>query len=382
MASTLRTCIRLPSCPASGRPVEALGRISCGIRPAVLALLAGSVPSTAFARADGSEIDWISMGSTFVAGLVLFLWGVRALSQRLREVGSERLREILRRSSDNRLRGLLCGTGVTLVLDSSSATIVLLIALVDAGLLGFAASLPIILGSNIGTTFSSQLFALNAEALPPLLMAGGLGGVLLGRSVNGRRWGEVVFGVGMVLFALHVIGLAMEPLGDHAGVKDWLRNFEQPLLGLAAGAAATVAIQSSSAMMGIVIVMASQQLISLETGLALMLGAEIGTCADTLVASLGRSAAALRAGLFHLGFNIASALLGLMLIGPMAWFAQASAGTVAQQIANAHVAFNVIGALLFFGFTGLIARWLQRLLPDRVHGPLNPPVAKGPALDA
>lgn len=144
-----------------------------------------------------------------------------------------------------------------------------------------------------------------------------------------------------------------------------LRRLEAPWLGLLAGLVLTVILQSSSAMLGIVIVMAGQGVISLEAGVAVMLGAEIGTCADTLVASIGRSAAAVRAGVFHLVFNLITAAIGLALIEPLEAFARWSADGVAQQIANAHVMFNVAGALAFIAFTGLAAKALERLIPSR-----------------
>ena len=180
----------------------------------------------------------------------------------------------------------------------------------------------------------------------------------------------------MVLFALYAIGSAMDPLKDSEDVKTWLSRFDEPLLGLAAGAAATVAIQSSSAMMGIVIALAGQQLISLEAGVAMMLGAEVGTCADTLVATIGRTAAAVRAGLYHLLFNLVSAGAGLALIGPLVALARLTGDELPQQIANAHVAFNVIGAVVFIGFTGLAATWLTRLVPDRAPDPPGRVVAR------
>lgn len=141
-----------------------------------------------------------------------------------------------------------------------------------------------------------------------------------------------------------------------------------------AGAGATVALQSSSAMMGIVITLAGGGLITLPAGLAIMLGAEIGTCADTLLATLGRSRAAVRAGLFHLLFNIASIGVGLLLLDQLAAFVASADGT-GQRIANAHVLLNVAGALLALPFVGLAARGLTRLLPDRADAPGAEPAA-------
>jgi phosphate:Na+ symporter len=144
-----------------------------------------------------------------------------------------------------------------------------------------------------------------------------------------------------------------------------MTRLERPLVGLAAGALTTLVIQSSSATLGIAITLASQGLLTLPAGIAVMLGAEIGTCADTLVATLGRSREALRAGVFHLGFNIATAVVGLALIEPLTALARALGGDTARQVANAHVAFNVLGVVAVIGLLGPIARGLERLVPRR-----------------
>ncbi len=331
----------------------------------VAALLVFDTSSAVAQQAEGApDISWWEIGLTLTGGLILFLYGVNQLAVRLKEVGSDKLKSVLRASSSDRVRGLASGTVVTVLLDSSSAVIILVIALVDANLIRFSAALPVILGSNIGTTFSSQIFALNADSLAPILLALPFLSNLLAKNDGVRKWSWVVFFLGMVLFGLSVVGLAVEPLRDVPAIKEWLARFEAPLLGVLAGAAATVALQSSSAMMGLIIVLAGEGLISLPAGLALMLGAEIGTCADTLVATFGRSRDAVRAGVFHLLFNITSVAIGLMLLEPLARLATFSAGEVSQQIANAHVAFNVGGALLFLIFTPWAAKALERMIPD------------------
>jgi phosphate:Na+ symporter len=169
------------------------------------------------------------------------------------------------------------------------------------------------------------------------------------------------------------MGEAVAPLRQNERFLDWMASLERPLSGVAAGTVATVVLQSSSAIFGIVITLAGQGLISLPAGLAVMLGAEIGTCADTLVASIGRTRAALCAGVFHLGFNIVTAVLGVMFIEQRAGLARAlpNGTDVARQIANAHVVFNVIGVALFLGFTPRMARVLQRLLAAEDRAPAS-----------
>jgi phosphate:Na+ symporter len=334
---------------------------------AVLTAGLACFPAIALAQESGGKgIEWTKLVLTTIGGLALFLFGIDQLSRHLREAAGDRFRKVLEASSQNRFAGLAAGTAVTVALDSSSATIIILIALVDAGLLTFPNALPVILGSNIGTTFSSQIFAWGADDFAPILLAGGFVWRVLDKSEERKRWASSVLALGLVLFALHIIGDAAEPLKKDKRIIDWVRAMgETPILGVLAGAAATIAIQSSSAMMGIVIVLASEGLIGLPAGIAIMLGAEIGTCADTLVASIGRSAAAVRAGLFHLVFNVASVAVGIALVGPLAALAASTAGAPAQQIANAHVIFNVVGALAFLPLVRTAAAMLERVVPGR-----------------
>lgn len=314
--------------------------------------------------ASTATIDWLEVALGFVAGLALFLFGVQTLAAALRENQRGRFERLLKRFAGNRFGGVASGTAATVALDSSSVVIILVIAIVDAGLLPFSASLPVILGANIGTTFSSQIFAWNVDQWSPVMLAAALLARAFAKGDKAQAWSNALLGLGLVLFGLHTIGDAAAPLEEDQRIRDWLTRLESPALGILAGALATVAIQSSSAMMGIVITLAGGGLITLPAGIAIMLGAEIGTCADTLMATVGRSRAAVRAGLFHLAFNIVSVGLGYLLIDALAAFAQASASDTGQRIANAHVAFNVAGALLALPFTQAAAKALERVLPD------------------
>lgn len=344
--------------------------------PIAAALLIGAIGTATGAMAQSGagrkEIDWLDLGLGMLGGLALFLLGVDLLARSLKEAQGGRLQELLRRFSSNRFSALGSGAVATVVLDSSSVVIILMIAIVDAGLLPFANAVPAILGANIGTTLSSQVFAWDVDRFSPMLLAVGLAWRGLANSDASKRTASILLGIGLVLFGLHVIGDAAAPLEEHRGVIAALERLEAPLLGVLAGALVTVAIQSSSAMMGIVITLAGAGIISLPAGLAMMLGAEIGTCADTLVATIGRSRAAVKAGVFHLIFNIATAAIGIALIEPLASFAAAMSRDVGQQIANAHVLFNVMGALLVLPFTGTAALLLDRIVPEREIAPQQP----------
>lgn len=310
-----------------------------------------------------------------LAGLVLFLFGVLQLATGVEALAGDRAKAWLARWTSHPLTSIASGILATTVLDSSSVTIILVIALVNAGLLSFTQSLGVIMGANIGTTVSSQIFALDAEAYAPVVMTAGFGlFVLARRSARWRSVGLSVLGLGLVFFALRFMGEAVAPLRNEPRVMAWMTGLERPLVGAAVGMLLTVVLQSSSAMLGIVITLAGQGVITLPAALAVMLGAEIGTCADTLVASLGRSAAAVRAGVFHLLFNLATATLGLVLLHPLGVAAGMLPGgdDLPRQVANAHVLFNVAGVLLVLPFTPRIAAALLRVLPDRVDSRAAP----------
>lgn len=308
-------------------------------------------------------VEYTEVVLGMVAGLALFLYGVSRLATGMRAVAGDRMRRVLERATTNRFAGVASGTLATAVLDSSSVTIIMVIALVDAGLLSFQNSLGVILGANIGTTISSQLIALDVQRYSPVVLAVGLLLFVAGRSETWRQTGAAVFGMGLIFFGLAQMGAAVEPLKQSARFADWMLQLENPLIGVAAGALITLILQSSSATVGIAITLAAQGMLALPGGIAVMLGAEIGTCADTLLATMGRSREALRAGIFHLLFNVLTVAIGVLLLQPLVTFVQSLGGDAARQLANAHVTFNVLGAMAVVMFLAPVGRALHRLVP-------------------
>ncbi|AFY46282.1 Na+/phosphate symporter [Nostoc sp. PCC 7524] len=306
-----------------------------------------------------------------IAGLVLFLYGVTKMAEGMEALAGDRIRNILRNFTTNPLAGVMTGTIATTILDSSSVTIIIVIAMVSAGLLTDVESLGVVLGSNIGTTFGAQVVAFNIDEYAPVALFIGFLLFLLGRSNQLKQIGLIVLGIGLLFFGLGYIENATEPFRDYPQFINWMENLgHNTLQGVLVGGLFTILIQSSSATLAIVVTLASQGLISLPTGIALMLGAEVGTCADTLVATIGRERPAIRTGVFHLIFNLASASIGLLFASQLAalsvWISTlAGAGdNVARQIANAQLIFNLLGVLLVLGFLPWIARGLERLIPD------------------
>ncbi len=304
-----------------------------------------------------------------VGGLAIFLFGVAQLARALKAVSGDRMKRLLARFTTNPFAGLVTGTVATTALDSSSVVIIMTIAMVHAGVLTFSQALGIVLGANIGTTIGGQIIAFDVAKFAPAFLLGGLLVHFFGSGDRWKNWGLAVIGAGLIFFGLDHIGSAMEPFKNYAPFIETMKQVSSnPFFGVLLGAGFTVAIQSSSGTMGIVIILASEGLIPLPAAVHLILGAEVGTCADTLLASIGRSADAFRTAIFHLLFNLITVSIGLIfanqLVAAGQWLAFGS-DNVGRQIANAHVLFNVAGALAFVGLVPLCAKILERLIPDR-----------------
>lgn len=319
------------------------------------------------AEAQAELIDFFAMAMGALAGLVLFIYGVTRLSEGLEDMGTERMKQFLSKCTTNRFAGVLTGAVATTLLESSSVTIIMVIAMVSAGVLTFVQSLGVVLGSNIGTAVGAQIISLDIERYVPLLMFSGLLLLFLGKGRVLKNLGIVLLGFGLMFYGLEAIDEAMKPFREYQPFIDLMQTLgNNPLLGAIIGAIFTVIIQSSSATVAITITLASSGLISLAAGVAIMLGAEVGTCADTLVATIGRGRPALRTGLFHLLFNLVSAILGIIFAPLLVQLVLAISGGagVGRQVANAQILFNLIGVVVMVAFLPIVARFLERLVPD------------------
>ena len=299
-----------------------------------------------------------------IGGLILFLYALTYLSDNLESIASDKLRAFLDRFTSNLFTGIATGTVVTVLLDSSSAVIIMTIALVNARTLTFRQAIGVVMGANIGTTISSQIIALDVGKYSSVLMAVGFLTMMLAKRDLFKSLGKVLLGFGLIFFGLYVMEESVEPLRQNGKFAEWMIALENPVKGAGVGALVTVLIQSSSATVGIVIGLAAKKLISIAAAIAVMLGAELGTCSDTLIASIGRSRPAVKTGIFHLFFNLVSIMLGLLFFSPFVSLVEllSSQAPLQRQIANAHLLFNGLGVVLFLPFIPLIERTLNRLI--------------------
>lgn len=336
----------------------------------------------------GGELEVFTLVMGLAGGLALFLYGMEKMAEALKAVAGERMKTILARLTTNRFMGVTTGAFVTAVIQSSSVTTVLVVGFISAGLMSVAQSVGVIMGANIGTTITAQIVAFKVTKYALLLVAVGFGMVFSSRRERVRQYGSLLMGLGLVFFGMAVMGGAMQPLRSYEPFLLWMVQMESPLLGILAGAAFTALVQSSSATTGVVITMASQGLISLPAGIALSLGANIGTCITAMLASLGKPRDALRAAVVHVLFNLLGVLVWVGLVVHLADFvimlspsfpellgADRLSAETPRQIANAHTVFNLVNTALFIGFATQFARVAQWLVPDRpleVQGTVTP----------
>ncbi len=332
----------------------------------ILTLFANSIYAS---EVSSEEISWKFITIGLLGGLAFFLYGMGKMSAGMKRATGDKMQSILAALTRNRVIALFVGAFVTMVIQSSSATIVMLVSFVQAGLMGFAQSTGVILGADIGTTVTAQLIAFKLTDYALLMVAIGFGLKVFAKTDNVRNIGEVIFGFGILFYGIKLMSDATKPLRTYQEFIDIMRGLENPLLGLLIGTLFTALVQSSSATTGVVIVLAQQGLITLEAGIPLIFGANIGTCVTAAIASIGTTRDAKRVALAHVLFKIAGVLLIIFWIPEFADVVRAISNRfdagAARQIANAHTIFNVGLGLFFLPFTGLFAKVILKIMPDK-----------------
>jgi len=342
-------------------------------------MLLSPVSAQAGAASESKEISWFFLVVGLLGGLSLFLFGMDKMSDALKNVAGEKMKDILGILSNNRIMGLITGAIVTAVIQSSSVTTVMLVGFVSAGLMSLSQTVGVILGADIGTTITAQIVAFKVTKYALLLLAIGFGMLFISKREKIQQYGYMVMGLGMIFFGMGVMKDAMEPLRTYQPFIDLMADMSNPILGILVAAIFTALVQSSSASMGVVIVLAMQGLITLEAGISLALGANIGTCVTAGLASLGKPREAARVAVCHVLFKIIGVLIMLPLIGPFAKFVvfispapaegltglQAAAAVLPRQVANAHTLFNIGIGVLFLPFVAQFARLVFWLVPDK-----------------
>ena len=303
-----------------------------------------------------------------LGGLGLFLCGMQMMSSNLEAVAGDRLKGILEKLTSNRILGVLVGAVITAVIQSSSATTVMVVGFVNSGLMTLRQAGWIIMGANIGTTITGQLVALDIGTIAPLFAFAGIALGMFSKKRNVQNIGSIIAGLGVLFIGLGMMSDAMVPMRDSEVFVNALTSFSNPIIGIVVGAIFTAVIQSSSASVGILQALALSGLIDIHSAVFVLFGQNIGTCITSLIASVGMNRNAKRTTVIHFMFNMIGTVLFvvLCLVTPLT---DAVAGLTpahpASQIANMHTLFNVVTTIILIPFGTGLAALAEKILPDK-----------------
>jgi phosphate:Na+ symporter len=311
-------------------------------------------------------IDIIGMSVGLLSGLSLFLYGMSKMENSLDRLAGSHVKKLLETATAKNISGVATGAAVTALVGSSSITTVLLVNLVGTGILSFARSVPVIFGTNIGSTIVLQLLAFNVDALIPYLLVFGF--FILFLNKNNKKWssiGNIIFGIALIFFGLFLMKTAMIPLRTFEPFRMAMIHMENPFLGMLAGFIFAGLIQSSAGTMGVVVALAANGLVTLPAGIALILGVHIGKCSTALLASIGKNGMAMRVVVSTVIYAVSSALVFIFFIPQLAYAVQMVGGGVPREIANAHTIFNVLATFAFLPFTSPFVNFVEKMVPAR-----------------
>jgi phosphate:Na+ symporter len=317
------------------------------------------------------EINWLNLIMGLFGGLTFFLYGMDIMGKSLKKMAGEKMRTFIGFISNNRFAGLGAGALVTMIIQSSSATTVMLVSFVQAGLMEFGQTLGFLLGAGIGTTVTGQLIAFKLTDYALIMVTIGFSVRFLSSKDHVKTVGNAILGFGILFFGMKLMSDTMRPLREYQDFINLIQQLHNPIMGVIVGAFITAIIQSSGAFAGILIVLAHEQLIDLEAAIPLIMGTNIGTCITAGLASVGMGRAAKKVALAHVTFKI----LGVLLF--VAWvpqFAQAvrylsayfNSGS-GRMVANAHTLFNLLIAMFFIPFTHIMLKFFDRILPEQIE---------------
>lgn len=311
-------------------------------------------------------MDTLKVIIQLMGGLGLFIYGMKLMGDGLENAAGEGLKRILEKVTSNRLLGVGIGAIVTAVIQSSSATTVMVVGFVNAGLMSLAQAAGVIMGANIGTTITAQLVAFKLDQIAPLFIFVGAALVMFARAKKRREIGNILLGFGILFTGMSLMSGSMKPLASSPVFSDLLvavgGNW---FIGIIAGTAITALLQSSSATTGILIALASTGIIDIHLALPIIFGCNIGTCVTAMLASIGTNKTAHKAALLHLIFNLVGTVVFLPFLGLIANFVQTtSPGDVSRQIANAHTVFNIANTALLLPFTNYIIKFINKVIPN------------------
>lgn len=303
-----------------------------------------------------------------LGGLALFLYGMQMMSNGLEQTARNQMRDILKKITSNRVVGVLTGALITAVIQSSSATTVMVVGFVNSGIMTLEQATWIIMGANIGTTITGQLIALDVGTIAPLFAFIGVAAVVFQKNEKLKHLGEILAGLGVLFIGMNMMSSSMEPLANQPDFVNILTKVQNPVVGILMGIIFTAIIQSSSASVGILQALAASGVISLNSAAFILFGQNIGTCITALLASIGTNTNAKRTTLIHIIFNVFGTVIFtiLCLVSPLISIMQHITPTsVPAQIANLHTLFNIVTTLLLLPVGSILPKIASFLLKEK-----------------
>lgn len=305
-----------------------------------------------------------------VGGLGMFLYGMNVMGDGLQKAAGEKLKKIIEMLTVNRVMGVFVGTLVTAIIQSSSATTVMTIGFVNAGIMSLKQAVGIIMGANIGTTVTAQLVSFNIEKYAPIAIGVGVFFWFFTKQKHIKNVSEILIGFGILFVGMTFMKDAAAPVSKMPEVREMMLYLSKnPVLGVIAGFLITGTIQSSSASIGILIVLASQGVLPIEAALPILYGDNIGTCVTSLLSTVGANRNAKRAAIMHLCFNILGTILFILILNKpiVAIVQQLDPTNVPRQIANSHTLFNIVNVIILLPFANYLVKLATKLVPISVE---------------
>ncbi len=304
---------------------------------------------------------------SFFTGIGLFLYGIDAMGQGLEYAAGSKMKKILGALTKNRFLAVIMGALVTALIQSSSATTVMVVGFVNAGLMNLAQAIGVIMGANIGTTVTSVLIAMDLGMIAPVALLIGVFVMLFIKKDIIKHIGQTVAGFGMLFVGMELMSYGMAPLGESEVFTYFMTNFSNPIVGVLIGLVLTAIIQSSSASIGILQALALQGLVPIEFAVYILLGQNIGTCVTALLSAAGSKTNSKRTAVMHLLFNVVGTIIFVFITAftPYISFLQGISDSVSAQISAAHIIFNVVSTIILFPFANILIKIACLLIPDK-----------------
>lgn len=314
------------------------------------------------------ELNWQEMLFQFFGGLGIFLFAIKYMGDGLQKAAGNRLRDILDKFTTNPFMGVLVGIAVTVLIQSSSGTTVIVVGLVSAGFMTLRQAIGVIMGANIGTTITAFIIGLDVGEYALPVMAVGAFLIFFIRKPQIKNVGEVIFGFGGLFLGLELMSGGMAPLRELESFSEMMISLSnQPILGVVFGTVFTLIVQSSSATVGILQGLYAENLVDINAALPILFGDNIGTTITAVLASIGTSVAARRAAATHVLFNVIGTIIFMLFLGPFTAYVESFSVMLAlenkMQIAFAHGSFNIMNTIIQFPLIGAWAFLVTKLIP-------------------